>query len=329
MRAPNPKHLVFAFVAVVLFFALVEGVLRVLDYPPGVLYRDTPGVQWSLQPGLRASPMVHHESGKTFHVSTDRNGLRLTPSSSPLPAGCLPYRILLLGDSNTFGWGLEDDETWAASLQQALSDRGVRVINGGMPGYTLAQCYELYRRVGASYHPDMVILSVGMHDMAPRPEEQPERGADRVALKTRRSLLSHFRLVRLLRMALVAPRLGTGHNDQPHAKGNPAGSDPGRPPKVSAAEFKRLLEAFSDDARRKGFLLVTAPIPGINTSRYLPIMARLGDQGLLLHITLTPTQPYERLPRDPEHLGVQGARRFGRDLAKALAPHLPQPCKTR
>ncbi len=326
MRAPNLKLLLFATVAVVSFFALLEGVLRLVDYPPGVPYREAPGVKWRLQPGLRASPMVHHESGHTFHVSTDANGLRITPSSRPLPSGCRPYRILILGDSNTFGWGLEDDQTWGASLQRALASRGVRVINGGMPGYTLAQCYELYRRVGRRYHPDMVILSVGMHDMAPRPAPPPAEGARRVALDTRRTLLSHSRLVRLLRMVIMAPHL----EHAVHApKATPAEDAGKEPPRVTAAEFERLLNAFSDDARREGFLLVTAPIPGINTSRYLPIMARLGRQGRLLHITLAPDPPYERLPQDHEHLGVRGAERFGQDLARALMPYLPSPCKTR
>ncbi len=326
MRMSRIRLLGFGLTAVFLFFGLLEAVLRVADFPRGALYRPEPGAGWSLQPNLEASPMVHHESGRTFHVSTDRNGLRRTPPSTHPPPGCQPYRILLLGDSNTFGWGLENDQTWGSSLKRALEDRGVEVINGGMPGYTLVQCFELFRHVAGLYRPDMVILSVGMHDVAPMPGSPLRKGPGSAAMKTRRSLLAHSRLARLVRMLLVAPGHRTAAEMSAPDSSGPGRTTAARPPKVSAREFERVLLEFCDLGDREGFVVVTAPIPGINDSPYRSIMTKLAAAGRLVHIDIRPNRRYERLPGDPNHLGVEGAARFGQDLASALSSHLPPPC---
>ncbi len=324
------RQVCFGFITVVAFFALLEGALRLADYPPGASYRPAPGAGWSLQPNLQASPMTHHESGTVFHVSTDENGLRRTPSPPAPPPGCTFYRILLLGDSNTFGWGLEEDQTWAYSLQQAFQDHAVQVINAGMPGYTIVQCLELFRRVGTRYDPDMVILSVGMHDIAPAPSNPPGSGPRAVAVDTRRSLLARSKLARLLRKILVAP---PPHVQRPALDTNAHASEttphPLKPPKVPPGEFEKALNVFCDLGDQAGFQVVTAPIPGINTSSYRAIMRRLAGEGRLHHVALSPSTPYERLPGDPNHLGPRGAARFGRDLAQALAPLVPNPCKAR
>src|SRR5262245_33541155 len=69
-----------------------------------------------------------HETG-----AHDSDGLRLTP----LPAGVNGrLRLLATGDSFAYGAEVEDSEAWPSYLQEML---GVRVLNGGVPGYGLDQ----------------------------------------------------------------------------------------------------------------------------------------------------------------------------------------------
>lgn len=61
---------------------------------------------------------------RTFLVNTSSLGLR---GPEPAPGG---PRVLAVGDSVTFGWGLADEESWPARLSAEL---GVTVLNGGVP----------------------------------------------------------------------------------------------------------------------------------------------------------------------------------------------------
>jgi len=50
-------------------------------------------------------------------------------------------RVVVLGDSNAFGFGISKDKTLAAQIGNSLRDRGkeVGVLNAGVPGYDLLQ----------------------------------------------------------------------------------------------------------------------------------------------------------------------------------------------
>jgi lysophospholipase L1-like esterase len=85
-------------------------------------------------------------------------GLRDDPVG-PKPPG--EYRILLLGDSQTLGWGVARDSTWAVRLQKILvqrTGRPIRVINAGVAGYDTRQEYRYLMRDGLKLEPDLVML---------------------------------------------------------------------------------------------------------------------------------------------------------------------------
>jgi lysophospholipase L1-like esterase len=70
-------------------------------------------------------------------------------------------RILALGDSFTFGFGVEDDQTWPAQLQRQL---GVEVVNGGVMGWGLAEYLIWFQKEGVKYKPDLVVVGVHASD---------------------------------------------------------------------------------------------------------------------------------------------------------------------
>ncbi len=63
---------------------------------------------------------------RTFYTNTGPRGLRGRGFQTPAPG----FRIVCIGDSITFGWGVEDDATYPANLARFV---GVEVINAGMP----------------------------------------------------------------------------------------------------------------------------------------------------------------------------------------------------
>ena len=72
-------------------------------------------------------------------------------------------RILTLGDSSVYGWGVPSGQTFQERLEKRLSDHFVshsfEVINAGVPGYSSEQTLALLEDVGWSYEPDVVVVS--------------------------------------------------------------------------------------------------------------------------------------------------------------------------
>ena len=96
-------------------------------------------------------------------VSTNSEGLRGTQEyPAARPAG--QRRIIALGDSFTFGDGVNDDEVWPAQLASMLPKTDV--INLGVSGFGHDQMYFALRERGQRYGADIVLLLFIDADMA-------------------------------------------------------------------------------------------------------------------------------------------------------------------
>lgn len=93
-------------------------------------------------------------------VEINPQGFRNQLIQIPKPTNV--YRILMLGDSTTFGLGVNESETIPAVLDSELKNNSplqrYEVINAGVPGYGTAQEWLLYKRWVHDLDPDLVIL---------------------------------------------------------------------------------------------------------------------------------------------------------------------------
>ena len=87
--------------------------------------------------GFGFEPGTHELIGYTVTIMDDYN--RLVPDTNP-DADCT---IAAIGDSMTYGGGVNDDETWVNLLAQAFPD--VHFLNTGRPAYAASEIRELYR----------------------------------------------------------------------------------------------------------------------------------------------------------------------------------------
>jgi len=78
------------------------------------------------------------------------------------------FRILCLGDSTTFGLGLDQDQTYPAQLQKLLNERKngrvYKVYNGGRTAWSSFNVMRYLEKYGAATKPDIVVISVGFND---------------------------------------------------------------------------------------------------------------------------------------------------------------------
>lgn len=74
-------------------------------------------------------------------------------------------RIVTLGDSRAYGFGVKDEETFTHVLQETLRQRGVdaEAINAGVHGFSAVQCRARLRQM-LRYKPNAVIIAPGYND---------------------------------------------------------------------------------------------------------------------------------------------------------------------
>jgi len=116
---------------------------------------------YSLRPGAVAQQEL---GGHVTEVRVNALGLR-GPEAAPLPAPGRP-RILVLGDSFAFGFGVAEGETLRDRLEAALAARGVRaeVLSAGVPGFSLDHQLVFLRARGFALEPALVLLVVCEND---------------------------------------------------------------------------------------------------------------------------------------------------------------------
>lgn len=166
------------------------------------------------------------------------------------PAG--ETRILFLGDSCTFGYGVAYDKTFvkvAQSLLQQRADGPVRCINAGVPGYTLFQGYRRLATQGLSLQPDLVVLNFGWNDYGVWDDLGDREHYDQAQAGEPPGLLRHSRVARLLWSA-GRSRITTD------------GASKERRPRLLPEEFLETLEKIHDltQARQIPLLILVWPM---------------------------------------------------------------------
>ncbi|HYE86385.1 MAG TPA: hypothetical protein VEA16_08515 [Vicinamibacterales bacterium] len=132
-------------------------------------------------------------------------------------------RILVIGDSFTFGWGVNDDETYPARLQRLLPARmgsqQVEVINAGFAACYSPDTYYLYlKNEGLALNPDAIVvgLFVGndLDSDAAFENEWIEQDSEGLPLRIRNlnsQVIDHYLLPRPIPVRYRTPILSRSH----------------------------------------------------------------------------------------------------------------------
>jgi lysophospholipase L1-like esterase len=164
------------------------------------------------------------------------------------------YRIIAIGDSNTFGWDVDEGVNWPSQLQTlfAASRPGTEVINAGVWGYTSYQGRQRFKEMLA-FHPDLVLISFGGNDAHPVtvPDAEYVRRHDRIDRITRAT-----RKLKLAQLAVAA-----WDRAQMMTSGGTLG------PRVNLDDYKAHLHEIVREGRARGVrvVLLTRPYTGSST----------------------------------------------------------------
>ena len=112
---------------------------------------------WAHEPGQEG--IFETRQFRTL-VRINENGLRDRPHSYERQNDM--ERILVLGDSFAWGYGVEESERFSQLLEKSLD---VEVINAGVSGYSTDQELLWYQSEGIKYETDLVILVFAGNDV--------------------------------------------------------------------------------------------------------------------------------------------------------------------
>jgi lysophospholipase L1-like esterase len=189
-----------ALIGTVLLLLGIEGTARMLDLHSGFFFMVREGncLQRGVTLPFEFRPNCEGQLPDTT-FRTNSLGLR---GDQVREDGAI--RILSVGDSCTWGWGVPQEEAYPAVLQRLLDERygpgRYQVLNAGFPANTSYDGLVYLRESGLALKPTIVISGYGFNDMFRNGETQVDqyRRFRRVILMND-FLLEHSTLYRWLR----------------------------------------------------------------------------------------------------------------------------------
>jgi lysophospholipase L1-like esterase len=113
-----------------------------------------PELGWVLAPGARAR---HRTAEFDVMIETNADGQRESVDYRH-ERGPGSRRVVALGDSFGFGYGVEQSESYAERLDEELG--ATEVLNLGVMGYGVDQMLLMLRQRGLAYRPDVVLIGL-------------------------------------------------------------------------------------------------------------------------------------------------------------------------
>ncbi len=221
---------------------------RALDYPE--VFDKDHRLFWRLRPGRTVTSQYFE--GRTYRINSQ--GLR-GEEIDPRKKG---RRILALGNSCTFGWGLPREETFVGRLQDLLGDE-YDVVNAGIPGYSSFQGRLLFESELAGLEPDIVVIMFGWNDQWAAASEIADKDQEfppRIILECQNLLsrLDSYRLLKRLWLSTI--------------ERNPDSLFDRRAPvyRVGLEDFRDNLRSICRTSRARGIMpvLLTSPAPSLS-----------------------------------------------------------------
>lgn len=217
-------------------------------------------------------------------------------------------RAFTLGDSQTYGAGLEWNETYTAVAERELRARGVdaEIINAAISGYGSLQALRLFEDRLYKWHPDFLIVDC-------RPFDQPRETnvAHQVGVtKFLDPILFNSKLFYLMKFSMELLRPDGAARMVPNAAADPArfGNHDLLIKRAAAYGVKVVFLDYPFWDKNGGIDQLAPPDKLPVGAVISPVTAALQASGV----------PAEQLFLDNNHLSVAGAAIVGRALAETL-----------
>lgn len=274
------KNFLLVIVSVLLCLIIIETGIRIWN--PQIakpemtqLHQASPYFGYDLVPGTYGVGFM----GESYQINSD--GFRGSELRSQKKPGL--FRVMVIGDSFTFGARVNQEDTYPAQLEKALHRMSTpcEVINCGVIGHNMWQHFEVLKRKVLPFHPDLVVLGLFEDDLlqsvSPRESSDEYHGGNPFEDRNLFGILGHFSLWNFLRNANATYeykyRYRRGYSyiktieerKKEWGPANPTNKNykimSGKAEKQQYVDFAETLKKFVELANTKGVKVLVAMIP--------------------------------------------------------------------
>lgn len=318
MKSDTKKNLLLVAASLLVALLIAEVALRVLDpVRPAdrvefVVDQET---YWRVRPDQadRGEPSV----------TVNAQGFRGTEDVGPRQDG--QRRVFSLGDSYTWGFGVGDNETYAAQLEE-MSQGRLEVINGGTPGWGTFQFRVRLERWLDELEPEVVVVFLNTADILRQPYANPDREREFLRRSAFRNNIRRFSKIITVSVRLLE-RYRLQRQNRQVANAVPMGNAGGVRPELYArlleADTQRLEEMVAmTRARGASFVLVAWPQQIPETDAFMAAMRAFAEAQDIQYVDMSATlgeNSYDAytLPSD-HHPSAFGHRLIAERLLEVL-----------
>jgi len=239
----------------------------------------------------------HWEPLYAYHVRTNDYGYRMDEDVNPSPA---VRKVLALGDSFTFGWGVEIEDAFFSLLKRRVEGHHPRVqlLNGGQDGFSTGHVYKKLRRESARLNLCAALYFMNAGDLADNLNLHPDyrvtsfqRATDGAIILTDEKVFSPFKRFLLLHVpgydwlnqhshVFVLAKRSVQRRAAAVVPFGPEPAVAGADPELMTDVTLAHLERIAGLARTSGFKVMVVWVPG-STELFAPddglnaVLARL------------------------------------------------------
>lgn len=167
-------------------------------------------------------------------------------------------RIIIMGASPSFGWGVEKEKTYAYLLEEKLKD--YEVINASVIGYSSYQGKILFEKKIKDLKPDMLIFAYGVNDPDRyrffRNEDRPDKDLKPTPsyIIKLSNIIRKSKLLRLILNIAVEKGLSEYHIN--------------RSKRVNLDDFLENIDYFRNESVKSNFKLILLGFPFLKPPEY-------------------------------------------------------------
>lgn len=274
-----------------------------------------------------SATIVHEKPGAwRFVYNTNEYGYRIS-----MPEISNRYdrpNVVILGDSVSFGQGVNDGEEYPARLAKPLAAQA-RVVNLGVPSFGLTHQVRTFYEFGLLFQPAAVVLQFSDNDPDDNMYETVTTVQDgRFKFHRDRSMGGVMSALKDFLSRSILQRSAAYNFVRNYAyafwQGRAVGDGSMENRRRKEAFYNELLNAFALDLKRRGIALLLIDAPG-HLARWPGIQNEaeaLGRSGLLDYL---PTKPWFARLTD---YGTPEGHPWGPKGHRVVAEHLVPPLRT-
>ncbi len=195
-------------------------------------------------------------------VAINSDGIR----GKNIPPISKKTRIIALGDSQAFGWGINEDDTFIGQLGEMIKNDGnlseIEIYNAAIPGYSSFQGRRFFVSDVSAMKPDIILILFGWsdHQAALNNTSDYDIVMPYTAIIEIQNIFSRLKIYQFFKSLIVTSDENTITSNSTYANSNP---------RVSVVDFYNNLNVIVNYARSEGItpILLTSPSPPMESGR--------------------------------------------------------------